>query len=163
VSKLFMKSTPPPTEYTEEQTQSTSDQGIGNANYRNVGQKLTIANREVTKLAFYLGNGNGNSGAVTFKILNYSTKAVILSKVWGDASGIPTELTWCEVEFDTPTLIDAEVAILVNYSSSPSPIMSRYDNTNPKANELKCRLKDDNSWSEDSDQDFAYRYKYYEV
>lgn len=152
-----------PTEYTEEQTQHNTDVSIKGTNAPTCGQKLTIPNRTITKLAFYIGKEGSPTGDVTFTIRKVTNGSIIVSKVWGDAADLPTELTWIEVEFDAPTLINEEVRMLIEHTGydDNNYIKSRLQSSNVKDNERWTR-GGVGSWSEAQDWDFVYRYTYTE-
>ncbi len=105
---------------TEEQTVldghfSTVYGGVG------AGQRLTISNRVVSKLSFPLQKiGSPGSGNVTFYIVKVSNDSTIVSKVWGNATTLPSSVTWLEVTFDSPVLINEEVRLLVRNHGSGS-------------------------------------------
>ena len=101
----YVEPTPPPEEYTEEQTEHDSYFGTYGGNIHTRGQKLTIANRKVTKLGFWLFKGGDPTGNVTFQIRKVSDDSLIASQVWGDAADLPTEITYeagCHEQYDDP-------------------------------------------------------------
>lgn len=145
----------------EEQTDNNSDVVMYSANAPTCGQRLTIPNRKVVKLAFLLKKVGSPTGDVTFTIRKVSDKSLIVSKLWGQAEDLPTDLTWEEVEFDTPTLIDEVVRILievVNYNSS-NYVSPRLQTSDVKANECWTRGSVA-SPADYTDWDFVYRYTY---
>jgi len=155
---------PPPEEYTEEQTDSNSDVSIVGVNAPTCGQLLFIPNRKVTKLGFLLRKQGSPTGDVLFTIRNASDKSLILSKVWGDASVVPAPLTYLEVEFDDPTIIDLEVRCLIEHPDYAADdfLISRLQQSDVKPDECWTR----GSIADPVDMltwDFVYRYKYYEV
>jgi len=158
----YVPAPPPPEEYTEDQTANTHGMYVC-APYPRSGQRLTIANRKVTKLAFLLlKSGSPPAGDVTFTIRRVSDGSVILSKVWGSAPDLPTVKTWEEVEFDTPTLVNQEVRICVEYSlgTTINCVLARFAASDVKSNEYRCYYFMD-AWEERTDQDLTYRYKYH--
>jgi len=103
---------------TEEQTAYDAAIGLYSTGPTRGGQRLTIPNRRVTKLSFPLCKVVGSPiGDVTFTIRKVSDDSLIASKVWGDASALPTypEVSWEEVAFDTPVTVNEEVKLLVEY------------------------------------------------
>jgi len=155
---------PPPEEQTEEQTQNNAESSIHSAAQHRAGQRLTIPNRKVTKLAFLIRRGGSPTGNITYEIRRVSDDSLIVSKVWGDAGALPTINTWVEVTFDTPPTINEEVRICFYYpgGNASNCIFFRYQNTNVKAGEY-LTLWLSPSWIAYSTLDDAYRYKYYEV
>ncbi|GAH20809.1 unnamed protein product [marine sediment metagenome] len=154
---------PPPIEYTEEQTQCD---GTGQLfpDYPRWGQLLTISNRKITKLAFNLLKNGSPTGDLTFTIRKVSDDSIIVSKLWGDAADVPATWTWCEVEFDTPTLVDEEVRILAEFSGGPAGntlVFHKY-NSSIKPSEYATRWQTSTGdWQDFSSWDSCYRYKYY--
>ncbi|MBA7580117.1 hypothetical protein ES708_22008 [subsurface metagenome] len=162
-SKLwYVPPVPPPEEYTEEQTQFNNAIALSSPYAHYAGQRLIISNREVTKLGFWLVKANAPTGDVIFQIRRISPDQVIASKLWGDASTLPTTPTYEEVKLDTPTLINAEVRICVYYpyGNIYSFITLRYQDTDVKANEYFSYFVN-TTWQDTTDSDAAYRYKYY--
>ncbi len=101
---------------TEEQTNTgITLASISSGNPR-AGQRLTVSSRIISKLSFHLLKNSSPTGDVTFTIRKVSDDSVIASKVWGDASALPTVRAWKEATFVTPVLIDEEVRILVEFS-----------------------------------------------
>jgi len=158
----YVPPVPPPEEYTEEQTQYNAFIALSSPYSHYAGQRLIISNREVTKLGFWLSKTNAPTGDVIFQIRRISPDEVIASKLWGDASTLPTTPTYEEVKLDTPTLINQEVRISVHYpyGSLYSFITVRYQDTDVKANEYLSYFAN-LTWQDTTDMDAAYRYKYY--
>lgn len=167
--QCFMKSElakpappPPPEEYTVEQDESNTDINIKGTNAPTCGQRLFISNRQVSKLGFLIARFNNPTGDVTFTIRKVSDKSLIVGKVLAPAGGLPIELTYHEVEFDTPILVDEEVRILIEHTGydNSNYLTTRVQTSDVKANECWTRgsimsPNDLTTW------DFAYRYKYY--
>jgi len=98
------------------------------------GQRLTISNRTVTKLSFYLKRDGSPGGTVTFLIRKVSDDSIVATKLWGNAIDISTTATWYEITFGTPVFINEEVRLLVSanlgsagnlinvYSSHPNDV-----------------------------------------
>ncbi len=130
----------------EEQTLSNGAQdflGPPHADLRlRQGQKLTIAGRTVSKLAFTLIRLGTVSGDISFTIRKVSNGDVIVTKVLGDASAIATSATQYEVTFDTPVAINEEVRIVAEWPtatySSGNSISFRRQASNVKAGEGYC-------------------------
>lgn len=151
----------PPEEKTEEQTQSNYDITLQEGVHSRVGQKLPIINREVTKIAFLLNKIGTPTGDVVFTIRKVSDDSIIVSKLWGDAADLQAALTWEELELDTPTFVNEEVRLMVEYVGS-SKIGSRFQSTDVKAGESRADYYL-GGYQDTPDHDGTYRYKYYEV
>jgi len=148
---------------TEEQLLYNAYVAIGHPNNERAGQKLTVPNREVTKLGFWLFKQGAPTGMITFIIYRVSDEAVLASKDWGDASALDVypNVLYCEVEFGAPVVIDTEVvmcAVDVESSNTNFPNVA-YQNTDVKADE-NLRSWNPSSWTERLTWDCAYRYTY---
>jgi len=161
---LYVPPVPPPEEYTEEQTDSNFDWTLASVTDTRTGQRLFIPNRKVSKLGFFLWKVNDPTGDVTFTIRRVSDDGIILSKVWGDAAGLTPEISYEEVEFDTPTLINALVRILAEFSggNANNQVKVRMSSADVKAEEYFTYFQTPD-WTDQEAWDCAYRYKYYEV
>jgi len=95
---------------TEEQTVANIYSSITNG--ISWGQRVTITNRVVSKLSFYLSRTGSPDGAVTFLIRAVDGDAILATKLLGNSIDISTTPAWYEVEFDTPVLINEEVYLL---------------------------------------------------
>lgn len=160
-SELANTPTPPPTEYTEEQTQNL----IGLANLRagsfiRAAQRLPVSSRTLTKLSFRIKRNGSAAGAITFTIRKVSDDSIINSKLWGDAADLPTDFTWPEVTFDSPILINEEVRISVEFSggSSGNEVMISGATSDEKPGEWFEWY--DTSWAKPAEWDFGYIYTY---
>ncbi|GAJ14032.1 unnamed protein product, partial [marine sediment metagenome] len=102
--------------YVEEQLQNGNLQTIYGGDYEKVAQKLTIPNRSICKLGFWLLKIGEPTGAVIFDIRRVSDDSIISSKEWGDAADLPTDLTYEEVDFDDPQTSNEEVRIAVGFA-----------------------------------------------
>ena len=160
----YVPAPPPPEEQTEEQTEHNVSTPLYGSYRRRAGQRLTISNRTVTKLGFWLLKANLPTGDVTFEIRKVSDDSLICSKVWGDAGDLTVIATYCEVEFDTPPTINEEVRICVLFlGGDPSNVFyARIQDTDVKADEYTSLMLD-TTWTDITTADCAYRYKYYEV
>ena len=97
---------------TEEQTAYNDFLSLLVTEAGRIGQKLTITNRTVTKLGFWLGKKNSPVGDVTFTIRRVSNDAVLGSKVWGNATSLTTSPVYREATFDSPVAVNELVYIL---------------------------------------------------
>ncbi len=165
MSKLFMKSKPlPPTEYTEEQTSYNSYGGLFPSPNLRGGQRLTIAGREVTHLGFWLSKEGSPTGDVVFEIRKVSDDGLLASKVALDASALTGDMTYYEVEFDTPPTINEEVRTLAYHAEGDFSHNVHYaiQTTDVKGGEYRT-MGGLGAWNAYLTNDTAYRYKYYEV
>lgn len=150
---------------TEEQTLSSIEEPLHSTSSIRAGQRLIIPNRTVISLSFLLRKSGSPTGDVTFTIRAVSDDHIIASKVWGDASGLKGGVgqTWEQVTFDTPTLINEEVRILVEYSggNSSNYVRFRIQNTDVKANEICTQYPyNKSSYTAYPTYDSAYKYIY---
>lgn len=154
----------PPEEYTEEQTQENGNITMGLASTQRMGQRLTIPNRQVTKLGFWLHREGAISGDVWFRIRRVSNDSIILEKVAVDAGDIPIVKTYFEVEFATPAVIDEEVYILVEWAQGGFQKMIHFYRqlTDVKPDEFMVHYGN-SAYTNHPTWDATYRYKYYEV
>ena len=147
----------------EEQLLNDSDYRCGWVDRPECGQKLTIPNRKVTKLALLVHKHGVPTGDVYLRIRKVSDDAVILEKLWGVAGDLPADgfPDWIEVEFVTPVIINEEVRLLIEGESptNTNSIDYRYQNSDVKADEnLTCGEPGD--FTEPVDTDGAYKYTY---
>ena len=86
----YVEPEPEPEEETEEQIQYDHNVTIILATPGRAGQELTIPNRQVTKLGFWLSKLGDPTGDITFTIRKESDDGLLLSKVLGNAPA-----KWC--------------------------------------------------------------------
>lgn len=128
------------------------------------GQHFWIPpNRKIAKLAFLISKLGSPTGDVTFIIRDHPTDIVLNSKVWGDASDLPSAYPpaeWQEVEFDASILINDIVEMVVQFSGGDggNQVVFASQNTDVKPDEEYVRDVD----GHDPTSDAAYRYKYWE-
>ncbi len=155
---------PPPEEQTEEQTEHDSEIALA-IDYQDWGgQRLTIPNREVTKLALVLRKEGSPTGPVTLQIRKVIGDQLIVEKLWGQAEDLPGAFTLEEVTFDTPAVVNEEVRI-VAYSpghtyNNDVRVAILLEDVKPDEMATICK---NTTWTDYPDYDAAYRYKYYEV
>uniref|UniRef100_A0A6M3L1W8 Uncharacterized protein n=1 Tax=viral metagenome TaxID=1070528 RepID=A0A6M3L1W8_9ZZZZ len=157
-----------------------SDGGVVTARVDGVGQRISIPNREVTKIAFRLKKTGEPAGTnVTFRIYDVENDIELASKTFPIAS-ITTSPTWCEATLDTPVTIDKEITWQVGeptggvylYVDIPSAsgtatdyVSVYYYDADWRSGQHIFRVYSagtpapNPSW-ETKDQDCAYRYKY---
>ncbi len=149
----------------EEQAEYDYYHPLDYALFRALGQRLTIPNRKVTKLGFWLmREGIGLAGDVYFEINRVFDDSLIVSKYWGvlgDAA--PDVPTYEEVTFAAPALIDEEVRIFVRVTggTADNHLGASGQSSDVKAGEVWCRYRVATSqWEVIEGYDFAYRYTY---
>ncbi len=147
----------------EEQTVHDDPYNLGPTYNYGVGQRLTIANRLVTKLAFWLTKYTASQGTVTFTIRKVSDDSIIVSKLWGNAVDLPAGYELLEVTFDTPETINEEVRILAETDGFAEGFRARigYENSDIKADEVFTQ-KDNGTFTDVAAKDCSYRYTYEE-
>jgi len=148
---------------TEEQTLADSLMVLYSGFIVRSGQRLTISDRKVAKLAFVMKKVGNPTGDITFTIRKVSDDAIIVSEVWGDASDLLTSTEWEEVTFATPTIINEEVRISHEYAGGDGSnyIVSTFQAADVKADEREARYyASTESWYDDSNKDCCYRYTY---
>lgn len=146
---------------TEEQT----DVGVIFASISNGsswGQRLTISNRIVSKLSFYLKRDGSPGGTLTFLIRAVSGDAILLTKAWGNANDISETPAWYEVTFDTATLLNEEVYLLATSSGGGAGNLINVYKTGSdvKANEFANTRSSGGSYGSQSPDDAPYIYTY---
>ena len=146
----------------EEQTANDGAYALYSGFRTRYAQRLTISNREVTKLAFILNKSGSPTGDVTLEIRKVSDDGVLLTKVWGDAADLPLTGAWKEVTFDTPATINEEVRICVRYEGGNASnfVQCAVQQSDVKADEMLAWYT--GSWTDFGDNDFTYRYTYEE-
>lgn len=160
----YVEPPPPPEEYTEEQTQYDYDWPLYIGLRVAIGQRLTIPNREVTKLGFWIFKVGSPAGDVTFRIYRVSDNSLVAEKVLRDAADLAISVTYEEVTLDTPVTINEEVRIAPFFQAGDASnhIEVAFQSTDVKANEI-WTTKPNAAWGDSPTRDCAYRYKYYEV
>ena len=76
------------------------------------GQKLTINNRVLSKLSFYLKRVGNPAGYVGYWIRRVSDDSLIWQKILMNSNEISTTPQWYELDIDPPILINEEVRII---------------------------------------------------
>ena len=134
----------------------------GGSNWDRVGQKLTISNRTVSVLKFKTKKVGSPTGTITFTIRKVSNDAVLATKEWGSAGSVSTSAEWIQVSFATPTLVNEEVRILMEWSGTAGDA-SNYlefwaEGSSVKANEQATRYY--STYTDTSTWDATYEYIY---
>jgi len=148
---------------TEEQLTYNTNLAVGYLDSR-VGQRLTITDRTVSKLAFRLWKNGSPSYTLTFRIRKVSDDSIIVEKEWGNCSALgssPGGLK--EVTFDAPTYVNEEVYILCEGTGGDLNNSARVSiqATDVKASEYTLRYVDLNSaYTEHATWDTGYIYTY---
>ncbi len=163
VEKAVIVYSPPPELEIEEQTETQYHWVLFAGSTTRAGQRLTIPNRKVVKLGFWLKKTNLPTGDVTLTIRRVSDDSLICSKLWGNASELPETYTYKEVEFDEPPVINEEVRILVEFSegSSDNQVCVAIKLSDVKPDECWTYYESP-TWTESEGYDCAYKYTFYD-
>ncbi len=147
----------------EEQTQQSASMSMYTDNRVRLAQTLTIPNRKVTKLGFWMFKSIEPWNNIYFRI-RAMNDAVLAAKLWGPAGDLTTIMTYYELEFDTPVVINEQCRICCEYDGGNSSYCVRvaYQGTDVKADEFMCRWTSP-SWTDMATYDITYRYTYEEV
>ncbi|MBA7643195.1 hypothetical protein ES703_50914 [subsurface metagenome] len=150
-----------PEELIEEQLLQNYERPLGVDKETRVGQRLTIPNRKVIKLAFVMKKLYATTGTVTFTIRKVSDDSLIVSKLWGNLADIPIPYTMLEVEFDDPQIINEEVRILAEEADSTAGKYAGIgvQSVDVKPDEFQCQTPPA-SYEELPGRDCTYRYTY---
>lgn len=145
----------------EEQTQYDRDYVLYSGVVRKNGQKLTIVNRKLTKLAFYVKRTGLPSGNVHYAIRRTSDDNLIIDEIVCTADEIGTVYEWKEHEWTTPPTINEEVRIYayVEGGTSGNSIDSCYQDTDVKGGEYRTGSYA-TTWFDREGEDTTYRYTY---
>lgn len=129
------------------------------------GQRLTIANRQVTKLAFYLRKFGTPPDTYYFAIRKVSDDGILVREAVALADSLTEVVTLVEHTFAAPPTVNEEVRILVEYNAGDGAnlITTYYKNSNVKAGEYRCYYQAA-AYTDYSagGEDHAYRYTYEE-
>lgn len=154
-------------ESTEEQTTADSDLSLREGLRYFAGQRLTISDRTVTKLAFRIKKVGSPHGNVTFSIYDVDEDAplvdgdIIARKVWGDANSLSTDYAWYVATLDTPVQVDQEVRIVCEYQDGDASnyVDIAYNASSVKADEWLSHIYT-GDWTDVDTYDAAYKYYY---
>lgn len=146
----------------EEQTQHNTTQPIDISMFHSIGQRLTVSNRKITKLGFWIGRNGSIAGQVYFKVVRVSDDGVIQSQLWGNINDLGA-IAYKEVTFVAPDFINEEVRIIVEPTAGDSGdhVLVGCQDTDVKADESYTRYRHNTSeYEEIASYDCAYRYTY---
>jgi len=145
----------------EEQLLSNTDLACGYPNYEWTGQRLTIPNREITKISFRVYKVGSPTGNVYYQIRRIDPDEVIYSQLVGDASTFPAEASWFEKELAVAQTINEEVRLVCFHDDGTTSnyLKMRAQDSDVKASEKVTRWTTD-QWDETLDYDLAYIYTY---
>lgn len=150
-----------------EQTESDSYMPIYNGLRFSAGQRLTISDKTITKLAFKLKKVGSPVGEVVFSIYTVDEDEpleggeLLATKAWGDASNLGTSYAEKEVTFDTPVQIDQEVRVICSFrgGNASNYVDLAYEDSDERANEHLTWIYL-TSWTDHTTYDACYRYSY---
>ena len=145
---------------TDVQTSSNNNVSLYSGSIIKAAQRKTISSKAVKKLTFQLYKANSPTGNVTFIIRKVSDDTIIVSKIWGDASALPTEATDEEVSFDSFPIINEEVRLCVEFSGgdASNPVYCRFQGTDVKADEYRSHYT--TVWNDVTEADMYYKIEY---
>jgi len=148
---------------TESQTSYNSNSSLeGSPSYTRIGQRLTISDRTLTKLGFYLFKVLTPTGTLTFTIRKVSDDSLVASKLWGNSVDLPAVAALQEVTFDIPVYVNEAVRILAESSGGAGDGSNyaaiSYQNTDVKGSEYYTRYS--GSYGDLTTIDIAYVYTY---
>jgi len=145
---------------TEEQLVYDSRGILYAGQYYRQGQKLTIPNRTIARIGFWLDKVGSPTGNILYALRKVSDDSLIYSQVLCDAAALETEATYEELVLDTPQLINEEVRMYVEFNGGGSSdnVGAYFNNSDTKASEIKSAYK--TSWADIASQDIAYIYTY---
>jgi len=129
------------------------------------GQRLTISDRTVTKLAFRLKKtGNPTGTNVTFRIRQVAApQAILASKTFPIASILLSpSVGWCEATLTAPVAVDEDVWLYCEYvdGTVADYVSVSYNSVAVKPYEWFMLVDSVEGPVEYTDLDCAYRYKY---
>ena len=150
---------------TEEQTAGSFFARFGGGIFWDrVGQRLTITNRVVSKLAFKTKKAGSPTGTITFTIRKLSDESIIVSKVFGSAAAVSSTAGFIEVTFDHPAFINEAVRILMEWSGTAGDVdnyLEFWSAGDVKASEFRQRYDGSYTTSgQEAARDATYRYTY---
>jgi len=89
----------------------------GGVGWDRIGQRLTITDRTVFKLAFktHRIGAPPPASTITFTIRKTIGDAILASKLWGAAEDVPAVETWLEVTWDIPVYVNEGVRLLMEW------------------------------------------------
>lgn len=150
-----------------EQATSDSDLPLREELRYFAGQRLTISDRRVTKIAFKLKKVGTPHGTITFSIYDVDEDDplvngdIIVRKAWGDASNLGEDYAWKEVTLDTPIQVDQEVRLVCEYQDGDSSnyVDLAYNASSVKGGEYLSSIYT-GDWTDEATYDAVYRYSY---
>ncbi len=130
--------------------------------YSRRAQRITVSNRLISNLGFYIKKVGSPSGDMIFCVRKVSDDSVLLglTKVLKDAGDLEIALTWEEVEFDTAAIADEEVRFSCEFygGDASNCVKACYAGVNVKDNEWLDSYY--NSAWHDAGKIFDLLYKY---
>lgn len=148
---------------TEEQTTYNTEQILNSTNAQRTGQRLTVSDRIVSKLGFYLRKYGTPAGSYYFAIRKVSDDSIIIRELVATADSLTETITYTEHTFSTTAYVNEEVRLLVEYDSGTATdlITVSYQNSDVKASEYRfyyhvATYTDFSAGGEDH----AYKYTY---
>ena len=148
---------------TEEQTQWNIGPYINGDGPQRAGQRLTIANRKVTKLGFWIAQYLAPAGPYYYAIRRVSDDGILVREVAGQVEELGGTNTYTEYIFVSPPTVNEEAYILVEYDGGDGTHGLYYgaQNTDVKGGEYRV-TKSGANYTNITTSDMAYIYTYEE-
>ena len=143
----------------QEQTKQSTYDGIYNGHYTRWAQKVTINDKIVDGLAFYLAKSGSPTGSVYFRIRRVSDDSILAEVNVGDAADLPSNLSWIEGYFDEPIYLDEEVRLCVEFYGGDSSNYIKVG-VNLPGSEVPGEMASyyDTAWHDYGTYDLTYKY-----
>ena len=126
-----------------------------------VGQRLWIHNRTVSKITFRLYKYGSPTGNITYIIKSTDEATTYATKVLGNASALDGTPTDYQVTLDTPVTINDEVFILCDFGGGDAVnrVLVRVNAASVKVNEYAVKLEG-STYTNYPEADCYYKYTY---
>lgn len=142
--------------------QNSSAPFYGGTAWTRVGQKLTISNRSVSKLAFRTKKVGSPTGTITMTIRRTANDAILATVEWGSAANVSTSDGFIEGTFASPVTINEEVRIQMEWSGAAGDTNNKLEfqiaTSDVKASEQVTRY--DETYFATATWDATYIYTY---
>jgi len=146
----------------EEQTQYNMSWALHVGVTNEVGQRLTIPDRKLTHLGFWLHKEGTPTLNIYYQIRHSADNSLIYEQVACNQADLTTEPQFIEIALDTSQELNEEVVINARSSAGAAGQACRISSkdSDVKANEVLTRRT--TGWGDVAGYDLAYRYTYEE-
>jgi len=146
----------------EEQTQYNMSWALHVGTTNEVGQRLTIPDRKLTHLGFWLHKEGTPTLTITYQIRHSADNSLIYEQVACNQGALTTVPQYIEIKLDTPQELNEEVVLnaYADIGAAGQCCRISAQDTDVKANEVLTRRT--TTWADFSTYDLAYRYTYEE-